>query len=108
VDDDLERRQQAVLRRVLAKTEAVKELRAGRLTLVQAAARFRDADAAGPPGCEPGPLPADEEGLCRAVIAWVRGSYVVDRFPEAPAMVARLEAELERLRGPDGIVRLPD
>jgi hypothetical protein len=35
--------------------------------------------------------------------------WVAENLPEAAALVAaRLKAELEQLRGPDGVVRLPD
>jgi hypothetical protein len=113
VGEELDYRRQVVVRRILAKTEAVQELLAERLTLMQAAARFRDAESTGPAGWEPdrpatGDGQTDGERQCRAVIAWVRGWLTVHRPAEATEVVARLETELQRSRAPDGVVHLPD
>jgi len=48
-----------------------------------------------------------DERVCRNVMVRAIG-WVAEKLPEATAQVAeRLEAELEQLRGPDGVVRLP-
>jgi len=112
-DEEFERRRESLMRRHLAKDQAVRELLAGRLTLLQAAARFRDAEAAVPASWTP-PVradagdPAEGERLCRDVITRVH-DWLATNLPEhAAEITARLEAELRRLRGEDGVVRLPD
>jgi hypothetical protein len=94
--DDLEQRlkeRDAVRLRVRA------EVQAGRMSLLQAAAAFRDLDVRLPVDRPP----RDAEGYCREVILWSRPSE-----PEVapPDLVERLEAELnERLR--TGGLQLP-
>jgi hypothetical protein len=90
-------------RRSEAKQQVTDALIEGRLTLRQAAARFRDIDADLPPTGQPPRPPgySEEEWSCRQVITYVEGEFVVNR--RAPALaqewVARLEAELrEQLR----------
>jgi hypothetical protein len=85
-------------------------VRAGRLTLWQAAAGFRDLDRMLPPAALAPPLGqvdagTEEERCCRAVIRQVRW-LEADSDPNLPA-TRRLEAELcERLR--HGPLTLPD
>jgi hypothetical protein len=110
-DEEMERRLQVFLLRSAVKDEAVRDLFAGRLTLLQAAARFRDVEKAHPITWAPGNTatgPAEGERLCRVVMAMADGWLVKYSPPMAADVVARLEAELQRHRGPDGIVRLPD
>jgi hypothetical protein len=108
-DEEMERRRQLVLCRVAAKDEVVRELLAERLTLLQAAARVRAVERLlplpwDPPRCDL----ADGERLCRTVMAIAEG-YLNEYLPEqAGDVAARLQAELEQHRGPDGVVRLPD
>jgi len=110
-DADLEHRCQVFVCRTAARDRAVRALLAERLTLGQAAARFRAVErelpvTSGPSWTEGGP--GEDERLCRYVIAWAH-HWVAGTLPAAVDPVARrLEAELERLRGPDGVVRLPD
>jgi hypothetical protein len=108
VDEELDHHRGIVLRRIVAKQQVVGELQAGRLTLLQAAARFRDLEEAlpvtrgWPPRATSGP--AEGERWCREVMAWAQtqhGEYL-------PDLAARLEADLRRHRGTDGTVRLPD
>ena len=109
-DAELERRRQISMRRSAAKETAVRELLARRLTLGQAAICFRNAEeelpiTGAPPRITDGP--DEDERLCRQIMDRARG-WVAEYLPEATALVvARLEAELQQLRGPDGVVRVP-
>jgi hypothetical protein len=109
-DAELERRRQVYQDRIATKQHVVRELVAGRLTLSQAAARFRAIDVELPLTWKPPRLAAgagEDERVCRNVMARAV-DWVAKNLPEATAQVAeRLEAELEQLRGPDGVVRLP-
>ena len=108
VGDELDYHLGVVVRLSVAKQQVVGELVAGRLTLPQAAARFRDLEEAVPvtwgrprrAACSP----ADGERWCREVMARAETEYGED----LPELAARLEADLRRHRGPDGTVRLPD
>jgi hypothetical protein len=109
--EELDRNREALLRRIEAKEAVVAELVAGRLTLLQAAARFR-ALKGDPPGVAELFPPewgrSEGERLCREVMVWVNG-WLAERAPErAAAVAARLEAELRQHRDPSGTVRLPD
>jgi hypothetical protein len=110
-DAELERRRQIAMRRSAAKETAVRELLAGRLTLAEAAVCFRNAEEETPMTWVPPRIAGvtdEAERLCRNVMD--RAHYwVAENLPEATAHVdARLEAELQQLRGPDGFIRLPD
>jgi len=110
-DEELEHRRQIYLQRYSVKEHAVQDLLAGRLTLLQAAAQFRDVEKSLPVTWAPRVAatgPADGERLCRMVVATAK-SWMEENVPAAAAhMTARLAAELEQHRGPDGTVRLPD
>jgi hypothetical protein len=110
-DEETDRRRQILLERHAVKERAVKKLLAGQLTLLEAAVQFRDVEAAQPITWGPDIAatgPADGERLCRAVISMAKG-WMEEHVPAAAAdMNARLEAELEQHRGPDGTIRLPD
>jgi hypothetical protein len=104
-------RTEAALERLRARVQVIEDLRAGRLTLVQAAAHFRRLNAlpAARP-VNPGQLFAgatEEERLCRQVIFWADAA---DR--NVPSAVReqtrrRLEAELECLLASDhGLIQL--
>jgi hypothetical protein len=93
-----------------AKREVVQEVIVQRLTLLEAAARFREADAQLPDSflevirlTVPGR--SDEERYCRIVIRKVRSLLAV-LSRDAEEVVRQLEAEFERLFGcreePDG------
>jgi hypothetical protein len=111
IDDETEHRRQILLQRHSVKDRAVQKLLAGQLTLLQAAAQFRDVEKAQPITWGPDIAatgPAEGERLCLMVISMARG-WMEEHVPAAAAdMTARLEAELEQHRGPDGTVRLPD
>jgi hypothetical protein len=99
----------AVRARLEAKERVVRALLAGGCTLLEAAARFRELDAAEPrvrPENHPGVYAGgtEAERYCRAVLFWA--NTVVTRDPNDSSSAAaealrRLEGELEghRLRG---------
>jgi hypothetical protein len=109
---DLDARCREITARVLAREAVIRDLRAGRLTLAQAAARFRDIN--GPDGKAPLEVAGrfggatEEERLCRQVIAWAE---VVARYESpgaAEPMRRGLEAELAALLARNsGVIRLP-
>jgi hypothetical protein len=86
------------LERLQARQQVVADVIAGRLRLMEAAARFRDAQGACPT--------EDDERLCRAVIGWV---YLAlsDRPERAEALSQELERELLTVLSHHGAVRLP-
>ena len=104
---EMGRRQALVVERIAAKNRVTAELIGGRLTLLEAAARFRDLNDI-PEDC-PDPYrqafsgDSDGEKLCRQVIAWVAAEL---RGRSSP-LVECLEAELQDLLG-RGAIELPD
>ena len=108
---ELDREWQRTLRRITVKSQAVEALIDGHLSLMQAAARFRDleetpGDTRNPPGRSAGGT-ADGERLCREVIQWVHG-HLRRSDPEfADEMAACLEAELWQHQALDGRIDLP-
>jgi hypothetical protein len=110
-DAELERRQLVLLRRIEAKERVLHQLLAGRLTLVEAAVRFRAIERELPvtwyPPRDVGGAGEDER-LCREVMHRVESWFIAHKPAEAAQVTARLEAELQQFRGPDGVVRLPD
>ena len=99
-----------ILRRALEKDRLAGEVIEGRLSLVDAAARYRDLDEQPPPfswsnfrSAYPGD--SDDERHCRAVIVFVRAE-LASRPGADPAVVGRLEAELHDLLN-RGEIRLP-
>jgi hypothetical protein len=103
-----------VLQRGLAKGRLAADVAAGRLTLLEAAAAFRDLNRQWPPFDWDRwrrilhyryPGVSDEEALCRQVIDCTR-TKLWEKQEEAEKAVRRLEAELdEHLR--HGTLRLP-
>jgi hypothetical protein len=98
--DELDRRNRAGEERVKRKQAVTEEVLARHLTLLQAAAAFRQIDedaAAEVAGTEPrrndGPTDRD---FCRQVLLWVRGE--LNAIPD-PSLLAELEAEFVRLFG---------
>lgn len=79
---------------LIRKQQAVAALIDGRLSLLEAAGRFRDAQAS-----------ADGEALCRAVIGWVHLA-LNDRPERAEAVSQRLEGELQTYLDRSGRGRL--
>jgi hypothetical protein len=104
----------AVSQRGLAKGRLAVDVAAGRLTLLEAAARFRELNSQWPPfdwhlwrGFIHVRFPgvSDDEGLCRQVIICAK-SALWEKPEEAELVACRLEAELdEHLR--HGTLRLP-
>jgi hypothetical protein len=107
----LESQDRAVLESIAAKEVLLPEVVAGRMTLAEAANRFRAMDAQNP--CfrwatfrESHPGQSEAECYGHAVIDAVR-AYLKDRPVEARAVSRRLEAELsQRLQASE--LRLPD
>jgi len=90
------------------KREVTLEVIAGRLTLPEAAGRFRELqemrDEVDEDSRVPGPGHRDEEALCLNVIVWV-AAELNNNPPQARAVVSRLEDELRdhlRSRSGDG------
>jgi hypothetical protein len=112
--DDYDVAMAALVRSEEGKAAAVEEVAAGRLSLVEAAARFRALEAGRPRNryCRPAHelYPGDSEGerLCREVIAHVEARLAPQGRARARQFAARLEAELGELLARDGTVRLPD
>ena len=102
-------REQAVIARLVAKSEVIRDLRAGRLTLALAAAKFGRLNAL-PPECPPdlgeyGDCAGEGERLCRQVIYWV----IAADPAQAEVLRGRLETELARLLAENnGAIRLRD
>ncbi len=98
----------SVLKRFETKQRVVRDVIAGRRSLLEAAAAFKALDDAGPPcpgwvTLEPPPGVSVDENYCRMVIKWVRVIAPDERGDEA---ACPLEAELhDRLR--DGTLQLP-
>ncbi|HJZ60370.1 MAG TPA: hypothetical protein VKE74_35830 [Gemmataceae bacterium] len=80
----------ALLNGLDEKQQAVAGVIAGRLTLLEAAARFRAAGG--------GPVEADGEAVCRSVIGWVHLA-LSERPERAEEVSARLESELQSYIG---------
>jgi hypothetical protein len=80
-----------------AKTEAVAEVIAGRMTLREATARFRELNTLMDDGNDDaiGPylVVSEEEPLWRNVLLWVRAELYQRRHPGAAGVLGRLHAE---------------
>jgi hypothetical protein len=99
-----------ILRRATAKQRLAVEVVEGRLPLVEAAMGFRDLDEQPPPFNWQGfrdsfPGASDDERHCRQVLSYVWGE-LQDRPDADPALLGRLEAELQDLLA-RGDFRLP-
>jgi hypothetical protein len=108
---ELEDRMSLALRRCGAKEAAVADVIAGRLTLLEAAAEFRDLNAQIPQAkhwlAHQYPDQPYELALCRSIIRRV-GLELRPRMPEqAEILIARLEAELAEHIHRHGRVCLP-
>jgi hypothetical protein len=112
--DDYDVAMAALIRSEEGKAAAVEEVVAGRLSLVEAAARFGALEAGRPRNryCRPAHelFPGDSEGeqLCREVITHVEARLAPQGRARARQFAARLEAELGELLARDGTARLPD
>jgi hypothetical protein len=108
-DEQLDEALQATQRRTVAKAELAQEAAAGRLTLFEAAARFRDLDAGVTEDYRCGwrhlaEGASDEERYCRQVIGYARLA-LRDRS-DGPALLDRLRAQLDEALA-RGDLRLP-
>jgi hypothetical protein len=108
-DRELDELSRAVQRRTAEKERMAAQVAEGRLTLPDAAARFRDLDRQPPPFYwdqfrHEYPGRSDEERHCREVISYVRA--LQDGPDRGAAVAARLEAELRDLLD-RGDLRLP-
>jgi hypothetical protein len=109
-DDPIDEQIQAAQRRTAAKSEVAGEALEGRWTLLEAAARFRDLDAAAPEGYRRAwrslvEGATDEERYCRQVLDY-SATVARDRSDD-PAALDRLRAQLEAALS-RGDLRLPD
>jgi len=109
--DELDAQLTEAQHRVGAKQQVVSDLIAGRLSLLEAAARFRDLT---PPSSDAARYlrsvyagASDDERFCRAVIQWVRGTRRSGSRAEADRVAARLEAEFQEYLRRDGRIALP-
>jgi hypothetical protein len=99
------------LQRVEAKQQIIADLIEGRLTLLEATARFREAHLGSAGEGAYGRLLAtagseDGEHLVRAVIGWVHLA-LRDRPERAEALSEELEQQLQAHLATHGVVRLP-
>src|SRR5262249_45319578 len=110
--DELERRRQAQQQRLTARHQVAADVIAGRLSLLEAAARFRDLNAQEPAIAaaftRSHPDRSPEECLCRQVIGQVESDLAEQSPKRAAELRTRLEAELRGHLHRDGAIRLPD
>jgi len=110
LDERLDGEVQAALRRTAAKAEVAGEAVAGRLTLFEAAARFRDLDADAPQEYRRGWLnltegTSDEERYCRQVLGYA--ALALRGRADAADVLAGFNRQLEEALA-RGDLRLPD
>jgi hypothetical protein len=107
--EHLEKLQRVVNWAINERAALLSDLLAGRSTLFETAAGFRDIqlvkDRCGRVVSLPFPGRTEEEQLCRQVIAYVETQILEE--PEGPATVARLKKELQEHLERYGTVRLP-
>lgn len=113
--DELNGKLDEIFARTETKNNIARDLIAGRLTVLQAAARFRDLPGVGRDTWEIAVASesgaSHEERLCRYAIGWVEYLYKQEAetlSAEAKGVLARLDQELnDHLFTHDGIVELP-
>ena len=101
--------------RLIAKEQVARDVVAGRLSLLQAAALFRELNKLIPRPAKPTvvdtsidiPADTDEAWLCRQVVYHVRVALTTDPL-RARAAVSRLEADFAAELRQCGAIRLPD
>jgi hypothetical protein len=113
VKDRLNRHDEVIKERIVAKEQVVRDLLAGRLTLLEAAAWFRRLNIEPPeyPGTPPDCFPGrtENERYCRQLIQWVNVETREWAPSHAEEVRCRLEWELDvHLVEHDGEVELPD
>ncbi len=106
---DFEQRDQALKKRIAVKEACIQELIAGRITLFEAAARFRRANEEYPvvPDFQDFVSESPEERLCQQVIQWTRVTLRSCPSTASADLVEQLEQELRRHKEPNGAIRLP-
>jgi hypothetical protein len=109
-----------VVMRMDAKRQIALDVAAGRRSLVEAAALFRELNRLPPAAADltvgdreefvlHAAVHNDEERLCRQVVEWVYWTLLKHVSAEsAEEAVARLEAEFRAAPRADGVIRLPD
>jgi hypothetical protein len=109
---ELDYHKKIVDHRLRAKQQIIEEVLEDRLSLLEAAAGFRDLNRTPEDSpCQVGrkiPGNSDEERLCRQVISWAEGEARRKTPDRADSLVARLEAELQDHIRQHGTVRLPE
>jgi hypothetical protein len=109
---DLDRRSQAVLRRLAARERIAGRVADGTLTLHAAACRFRALNRQAPEYQTAFRYafagPSDDERLCRQVIEWTHGVARCKLPSRATEIVRHLESELAEEVKRDGRIHLPD
>jgi hypothetical protein len=111
---ELDRTGEGSLARLAAKEEVTQDLLAGRLTLPQAAGRFRALDASSsaplPPVSDHFAGMKEEERLCRQVIGWAESAAMTNGSPDVGRTTRqRLESELNVLKEKNhGVITLPE
>ena len=109
----LRRRVEAIVQRNESREAVMRELLAGRLTLLQAARRFKDLNET-PVTCQNDyrsrfPGRSDGEKVCRQVLQWLEGYLLGLPSEQAQTLRRRFADELrEHLEHHDGIVVLPE
>jgi hypothetical protein len=111
LDTESQERAAMIHRCLQAKCAVVTELLADRLTLLEAAARFRELDAGMPEArdrlLQAYPGVPYEVALCQQVIAHARSELKVRAPEQVKSVVARLEAELQAHLECEAGLRLP-
>jgi hypothetical protein len=101
-----------VRQRLQGKDKITRDLLDGRLSLFEAAARFRKLEELTSEyigySREPRPGETVEENLCHQVIRWVHHEAAVRTYPEPDQLAQRLEEELREHIQQHGRVRLPE
>ncbi len=108
---EIANRNEIVRERIFAQYEITNNVIAGRLTLFEAAAAFRDVRERTKVYVNRAVtnFPGDtlEERQCRQVISWVRSELSTVSPDEGELLVEQLEAELQEHKRQHGTVRLP-
>jgi hypothetical protein len=111
LDTESQERAAMSYRCLQAKRAVVTELLADRLTLLEAAARFRELDAGMPEArdrlLQAYPGVPYQVALCQQVIARARSELEARALEQVESVVARLEAELQAHRECETGLRLP-
>jgi hypothetical protein len=105
---ELDEQDHTILKRIAIKDEVIGELLAGRITLFEAAARFRRLDEEYPIDYQNTSIQVgmEDEYMCNQVIKWVR-SRTAEGRGGSENLVERLEDELMRYKQLHGSIVLP-